>query len=177
MSTPDQAFGNMRVEHVKFSTYGVNSWDSTVLLDGTQRITGARGLRAVNFDNCLIFGAAGYSLVLKGVIDFRYEGGIYPAGGTSPQSGGIMITGTLDVPSSGILLTGNAFGYFNLSHVTGMKVIASSGISGQVFGDVQVAIDNDSTVDRVQIIAEPYGKVGHNWTHSSVILPDGSILK
>jgi hypothetical protein len=177
MSTPDQAFGNMRVEHVKFSTYGVNSWDSTVLLDGTQRTTGARGLRAVNFDSCLIFGAAGYSLVLKGVVDFRYDGGIYAAGGSGSQSGGIMITGTLDVPSSGILFTGDAFGYFNLSHVTGMKVIAASGIAGQVFGDVQVAIDNDSTVDRVQIIAEPYGKVGHNWTHSSIILPDGSILK
>jgi hypothetical protein len=177
VSTPDETFGNMLVEHVKFSTYGVNSWDSTVLLDGTQKTTGARGLRAVNFDNCLIFGAAGYSLVLRGVIDFRYEGGIYAAGGTSSHGGGILITGTTDVPSSGILFTGNAFGYFNLSHVIGMKVIAASGIAGQVLDGVQVAIDNDSTVDRVQIIAEPYGTVGHNWTRSSVILPDGQILR
>jgi hypothetical protein len=177
LSTPAQSFGNMRVEHVKFSTYGVNSWDSTVLLDGTQKTTGARGVRAVNFDDCLIFGATGYSLVLKGVIDLRYDGGVYAAGGTSPQSGGVMVTGTPDVPSSGILLTGSAFGYLNLSHVVGMKVIAASGIAGQMFEGVQVAIDNDATADRVQIIAEPFGKVAHNWTHSSIILPDGSILK
>jgi hypothetical protein len=177
MSTPDETFGNMLVEHVKFSTYGVNSWDSTVLLDGTQKTTGARGLRAVNFDNCLIFGAAGYSLVLRGAIDFRYEGGIYAAGGTSSHSGGILVTGTIDVPSSGILFTGNAFGYFNLSHVIGMKVIAASGIAGRVLDGVQVAIDNDSTVDLVQIIAEPFGTVGHNWTRSSVVLPDGQILR
>ncbi len=177
LSTPEQSFSNMRVEHVKFSTYGVNSWDATVLLDGTQKTAGARGSRALNFDDCLIFGAAGYSLILKGVIDFRYDGGIYAAGGTSPQSGGIMVAGTPDVPSSGILLTGNAFGYLNLSHVVGMKVVAASGIAGQIIEGVQVAIDNDATADRVQIMAEPYGKVAHNWTHSSVILPDGSILK
>jgi hypothetical protein len=148
-----------------------------VLLDGTQKTTGARGLRTVTFDNCLIFGAAGYSLVLRGAIGFQYEGGIYAAGGTSSHSGGILVTGTIDVPSSGILFTGNAFGYFNLSHVIGMKVIAASGIAGQVLDGVQVAIDNDSTVDRVQIIAEPFGTVGHNWTSSSVVLPDGQILR
>jgi hypothetical protein len=177
LSTPDQSFGNMRVEHVKFSTYGVNSWDSTVLLDGTQKTTGARGVRTVDFDDCLIFGAAGYSLVLKGVIGLSYVGGIYAAGGTSPQSGGVMVTGTPEVPSSGILLTGDAFGYLNLSHVIGMKVIAASGIAGQVIEGVQVAIDNDATADRIQVMAEPFGKVAHNWTHSSIILPDGSIVK
>jgi hypothetical protein len=176
-STEDHSFGNMRVEHVKFSTYGVDNWDATVLIDGTAKTREARGVRAVHFDGCLIFGAAGYSLILRGVVDFRYDGGIYAAGGKSPYSGGVLVTGTTTVPSSGVMLIGNAFGYLNLSHITGMKVIATSGIAGQQIGGEQVAIDNDKTVDRVQIIGEPYGKVARNWTNSSIMLPDGSIVK
>jgi hypothetical protein len=30
------------------------------------------------------------------------------------------------------MLIGNSFGYLNLRHVTGMKVIAASGIAGQI---------------------------------------------
>jgi hypothetical protein len=79
----------MRVQHVKLSTYGVDSWDATVLLDGRAKDTGARGVRAVRFDGRLVFGASGYSIELYGVLDLHYDGGIYAAGGTSPYSGGV----------------------------------------------------------------------------------------
>lgn len=172
-STETENFGNMRVEHVKFSTDGVDSWDSTILIDGSRKKTGARGVRSVLFHGCQVFGAQGYSMVLKGVIDFRFDGGIYAAGGSGPYTGGIKITGNEAVKSQGVMLIGNAFGYLNLSYVTAMKVIAVVGIAGNQIDGVQRAIDAAQTVDRVQILDEPYGLVSVDWTNSSIILPSG----
>jgi hypothetical protein len=178
VSRPGSVFGNIRVEHVKLSTEGSNSWDATVYISGADNRSGAVGARGISFSSCLIFGANGYSILLESVVGFSFVGGgTYAAGGTHPHSGGVKIVGSNAAKSSGVVLIGDHFGYLHLRHALGVKVIAASGLAGAVIDGRQVAIDADASVDRTQIFAEPFGAVLTSWTNSSIVLPEGRIIK
>ena len=178
VSHPGSVFGNTHIEHVKLSTEGTDSWHATVYISGADNTSGAKGAREVSFASCLIFGAKGYSLLLESVVGFSFVGGgTYAAGGLDPHSGGVKIAGSKDVKSSGVLLIGDHFGYLNLRHALGVKVISASGLAGAQIDGRQVAIDADDSVDRVQISAEPFGAILTSWTNSSIVLPDGQIMK
>jgi hypothetical protein len=177
ISIPGKVCGNMTLSHVKFSTLGIDSWDSTVLVDGLANREGAKGVREIAFSSCLIFGAAGFSMVLRGAIGVSLiGGGVYAAGGTPPFSGGVEITGAPDLHSSGITIIADHLGFLKLSHLTGAKILVASGIAGSVVDGDQVAISADETVDLVQVFAEPFGSLETRWRRSSVMRPDGTIL-
>jgi hypothetical protein len=168
----------MRIEHVKLSTEGSNSWYSTVLFSGLANTGGARGARAISMASCLVFGADGYSIVLEGVAGFSFVGGgTYAAGGTNPLSGAIRVAGSSDFKATGVLLIGDHFGMLHLRHVLGMKVIVASGIAGSLIDGEHFAINADETVDRVLILGEPFGVTRTSWVNSSIVMPDGSIRR
>lgn len=83
----------MTFENLYLSTYGTDSFVNTVYIDGSARTGAPIGVRDMSLKNCHIFGAAGYSLVLNGVVGFSFlGGGVYAAGGTNIATGAIQIT-------------------------------------------------------------------------------------
>jgi hypothetical protein len=136
----------VRIAPIKLSTEGTDSWDATVYISGADNTSGAKGAREVSFASCLIFGAKGYSLLLESVVRFSFVGGgTYAAGGRDPHSGGVKIAGSKGVKSSGVLLIGDHFGYLNLRHALGVKVISASGLAGAQIDGRQAAIDADDS--------------------------------
>lgn len=90
--------GLYRFDWVNFTTTGTSTHQYTFYTDGTAKISGAIGIRGLDFTACSIFGGGISSLLVKGVLKFSFiGGGCYPAGGVAGSN--VSITGSATVPT------------------------------------------------------------------------------
>lgn len=161
-STSSYATSFITLENLNLSTFGSNSYDNTVIIDGTAKTSAPTGVRDISFKNVHIFGANGFSLSLQSVNGFSYHGGgVYPAGGTNAASGGIAIGGTstnksnymtISLPAcNGLNLTNSSYGLIDCTTI--------GAISG-------VSINNDTSAAYYRTRGTPTGSVLGNWQFS-----------
>lgn len=97
--------GKTSLRNVNLTSYGTDSWDCTLRINGSLKTIAPTGWRTTMLSNVLVFGANGYSAQFSGAVGLSwYGGGAWPASGTHAQSGAILITGTPAVPSSSVIM-------------------------------------------------------------------------
>lgn len=150
------------IENVNLSTFGSNSYDNTLILDGVSKTTQPAGVRDVSLRNVHVFGANGFSANLQSVNGLSWHGGgTYPAGGTGIASGGIAIGGlstnksnyiTISVPvCNGLNITNSNYGLIDCTSI--------GAISG-------VSINNDTSAAYYRTRGAVTGSVLGNWQFS-----------
>jgi hypothetical protein len=157
-------------ENLYLSTYGTDTCVNTVYIDGSLRTTAPIGCRDLSFKNCHIFGSAGFSLVLNGVIGCHIAGGgVYPAGGTNAASGAIQITAPgSPFFSQYVVIDVVTCDGFNLTHTNGAQ------LRSQSIGDVSgVSINAASTANQIAVYGSTSGTSTVSWTNSGVFRPTG----
>lgn len=154
--------GKTSLRNLNLTSYGTDSWDSTLRFNGTLKTVDPIGWRTTVLQNVEVFGANGYSVQLSAVVGFSwFGGGIWPATGTTPQSGAMLITGTPAVPSSNISMqmeSCNGIVLNNCHHG-----IIETPIIGSVNG---VSVSSDATCDRFWVRGFRTGSASLGWTNS-----------
>lgn len=140
-----------------------NCFDCCFYVDGSLMTTGAQGNRVFTGVNLDIFGANGYSMILKSVVGGQFTGELSTSGGTHANSGSIQIGGTSTVPSSAISIDMQVInGKIDLDRVNGANI--SVGKLGDVSG---VSVANTGNTVGIRGSGQKNGSVQSNWSDSS----------
>lgn len=105
LSDPGEGYaaGKFTLRDVNLTSYGTNSWQHTLWVNGSAKTAAPIGVRTLHLDNVEIFGGAEYAAVFSGVVGLSWVGGgCWPASGTGGKSGAVLITGTPQVRSSSV---------------------------------------------------------------------------
>ncbi|QDB71026.1 tail fiber protein [Bordetella phage vB_BbrP_BB8] len=162
LSSADSAVSTVLLEDLWVTTKGTDTWNNGIVVDGSARVTPATGVRDTAFRNVHIFGASSYSLVLNHAVGFTYMGGgIYPAGGSTAQSGGIQIRGVDSTRASQyVLLNITGCGVLNMTNCKDVEAHIPV-IAG--------AIENASSASNIAIYGKASGTVAYNWTNGTYV--------
>ena len=154
------------LNHVNLTTWGSDSWDNTLVFNGTLKATEPKGLRTMSLSDVEVFGAASYSVIFSGVVGLNwFGGGVWPAGGTNANSGGILITGTGAVPSvQHMIFIGSCNGLV-LNNGT-KAVVLECGQMGSI-GGLSASVDSSSVKNWIRCPDRAGGSSGFgvngNW--------------
>lgn len=161
------AISGLCFENLWLSTFGSNTQNCTLYLNGSSKTTAPTGLRDTSLKNVHVFGANGYSVVLSSVEGLGwFGGGVYPAGGTNAASGGIQIGGTSGNKSNDVTIMIPTSGGLNLTNCDFMSLhIANLGdISG-------TSVNNDNSCSDTCVYGQPSGTVAGNGVRSGIRRP------
>lgn len=159
-STASQDVSGVILEDVWVSTFAVDKWDEAILVSGISKTSAPIGARTNCFKNVHVFGAATASVRISGVQGFSWMGGgIYSAGGTGTNTGGVVVTGIASVKSEAVNINlSNSTGAWTFSQCNQVTVVLSS--MGDIF--------NANTATFVNINCSSCGTVDSNWSYSTV---------
>lgn len=167
IADPSTAMGFFLFANLYLSAEPGGNWDVTVNVDGSARTQDPIGVRDVDFQNCSVFGAADWALLLEGVVAFNFiGGGIFQAGGVPGASGKILISPSYD----GTRGLRSYYVNINTSFVNGILMQAS--LHGHFVGYFSAPITTSSfSIDNI-VIGHVEGGVQSFWQKSKYIDPE-----
>jgi hypothetical protein len=167
LSSASTAVSGITFQNLWLSTFGTDTWQNGVVIDGSAKTSAPTGARDIHFSNVYLFGATGASLFVNGGIGISWTGGgIFPAGATlGSGSGAIYLNGTATVPNQYININTIAAWGLNLTETTDATIIIPQ------IGDVAgVSIANAATATKTTVIAHDLtGTIQNNWLTSYLL--------
>lgn len=160
-STASLSVSFWTLENLSLSTYGTNTWTTTLLIDGLERTSAPIGTRDGHLRNVHVFGASSSAVTITGGIGVAWMGGgIYSAGGTN---GGITITGTASVQSYYCQINVDAISSDVILSECNYVQINAPVIAG--------GVSNAGTATYCAVTGHITGSVQNNWASSGVFRP------
>jgi hypothetical protein len=163
VSSSSVAVSGLVFENLWISTFGSNTQNYGIYLDGSAKTTAPTGLRDTNLKNVHVFGASSFSTAFKSCVGLSWlGGGAYPAGATSASSGGIQILGITSVPTQYVVISIVTCAGLNLTNCLDMDIH-----SAQIGAISGVSINNGSTCSFTNVYGAVTGTISGNWANSS----------